>query len=114
MADDEKPMAAVIDFATAGVRAKDGPPLTTTYSLGCRHKHSVIDKRARSVECRDCEASLDPIEVLWYLANHYARYHYALDQAIREVRKMEARLKELKREERNTKARIARAKRKEH
>ena len=113
MVDDEKPMAAVIDFATAGVRAKDGPPLKTTYSLGCKHKHSIIDQRARTVVCDDCEAVLDPIAVLWDLANHYARYHHSLNQTIRQVKEAEKRLEELQRLERNTKSRIARAKRKD-
>jgi hypothetical protein len=109
--EDDEPLAAVIDFAAARVSAKEGPPLKTKHSLGCRHRHSVIDQRARTVECDDCKAVLDPIQVLWDLANHYQRYHYTLDQTMAKVKKAEARLDDLRRQERNTKARIARAKR---
>lgn len=111
MTDDEKPMAAVIPFASASLRAKEGPPLKIKHSLGCRHRHSVIDQRARTVECDDCGANLDPLAVLWDLAHHYARYHYALEQTTRKVKEAEGRLGDLLRQERNTKGRLARAKR---
>lgn len=40
----------------------------------CLHRRTVVDAAARRVECSDCKASLDPIDVLEMLANEETRY----------------------------------------
>lgn len=40
---------------------------------GCRHRRTEIDERLRTVECKDCGAHLDPIEVLLDIAKTWRR-----------------------------------------
>ena len=42
----------------------------------CRHQHTTLDNRLRTVACRDCgEERLDPFEVLSHLAHEWSRWH---------------------------------------
>jgi hypothetical protein len=72
----------------------------------CKHRASVVDEQARTVECRRCGAELDPIVVLAQLAKHRetlvrqgSMLQHQVDSLLETARKLE-------RAERNAKARI--------
>lgn len=58
---------------------------------GCRHRNhtAVVDKELRIVECENCGAILDPIEVLIELAVRYREVDYKLDQMRKYEEKLE-------------------------
>lgn len=68
-----------------GDDAKDAPILSLKDAVGrsikhgrlapfCLHRRTVLDASARRVECADCKAQLDPIDVLEMLSNEECRY----------------------------------------
>lgn len=112
MLDDEKPSAAIIDLEKHRLKAKRGPTVTRKHTLGCRHKHSVVDMRARTVECDDCGADLDPVQVLWNLSTDYSSFVAELSNAKRSLADARERLEETLRQERNARARLKRLEKK--
>lgn len=47
----------------------------------CRHEHTVIDEKLRTVACADCrEERLDPVEVLIMLARQWRRWQYEAER----------------------------------
>ena len=55
----------------------------------CRHEHTSLDLRLRTVGCRDCgEERLDPFEVLAHLARTWSRWHWEAEQ-LRKLRAAE-------------------------
>lgn len=112
MNEDDKPTAAVIDLEKERLKAKHTPVIATKYSMGCRHKHTVVDQRARTVECDDCGASLDPLQVLWDLACDHSRLLAEFRHTERKLKRAREDLEETLRLERNAKARLANARRK--
>jgi hypothetical protein len=83
--------------------AFDGTVITTGRSDKpyCHHRSVVVDDNARIVTCRVCGATLDPIAVLLM----YAREGDALRRMLKEKKKLEKQLIELKDEEKRAKAR---------
>lgn len=47
----------------------DKPVFEIVNNTGCQHKRSILDTKLRKVTCRDCGAELDPIEVLFQMAD---------------------------------------------
>ena len=75
----------------------------------CRHTQTVVDERARTVECGTCGQALDPIRVLLEYAEkerHWRNWQSA-------VHEQQRALEELKEEERKAKARLKNAQRKD-
>lgn len=73
----------------------DHPPLPVTAKRGwdpraCEHKSTYIDKDKRIVTCQKCDAVLDPITVLWNLAN----YGMNLDTRLAVIREHEEKERE--------------------
>lgn len=74
----------------------------------CNHKSVVVNDNSRVVCCSECDASLDPIQVLMSIANDERRlYHSYLD-----LKKIRNEIEDLKREEKLIKSRIRYAKKK--
>jgi hypothetical protein len=66
------PLSNVIEFT----RKKREPllePKRADYKA-CRHVRTTVDEEKRVVSCRDCEAQLDPFQVLWEMANKERRW----------------------------------------
>jgi len=77
------------------------------YKLGtCRHEHSVVDVRARTLTCGSCNVPLDPIDVLDRIAYEFAAPLRKAQDAEQRFRDLQASLGRLEREERNAKARV--------
>ena len=66
----------------------------------CRHASTVIDDRARVVECKSCKAVLDPFDLLSRLASQEEHWRYRAA----EVREFAGRVEELKKEIQRLKA----------
>lgn len=75
----------------------------------CRHERSTVDAAARTLVCRDCEVSLDPIDVLASLAQRREQLVNTGRMLRSEVDHLRDRVAELERQERNAKSRIKRA-----
>ena len=61
----------------------------TRYELSkCQHKHVTVDERLAEVECQDCGAKLNPMQVLARLAREESR----LKHRIESLRKLNAEL----------------------
>jgi hypothetical protein len=112
MSEDSKPTAAVIDLEKERLKAKRGPTVTRKHTHGCRHRHSVVDQRARTVECDDCGAVLDPVQTLWTLATDHSMFVYELSQAKKSLAEARDRLEDTLRQERNARARLQRLQKK--
>lgn len=50
---------------------------------GCEHKATSIDTKLRTVACRECGATLDPIEVLVGLARQWDSWEYEYQQLMK-------------------------------
>lgn len=72
----------------------------------CRHAHSVVDARARTVKCDSCGVPIDPIDLLDRIAHEFATPLRKVQEAERRVRDMQENIGRLEREERNAKARV--------
>jgi len=56
---------------------KKREPLLGTVRAGyqsCRHPRVSVNEEKRIVSCRDCDAELDPFQVLWEMAVHERRW----------------------------------------
>lgn len=74
-----------------------------------RHTRCELDQDEHRVYCRDCKAEVTAFDALARLADDFERYVTTRRAAAAEVRRLEKRAEDLKREERNTKARLRRA-----
>lgn len=72
----------------------------------CRHRHIIVGRYGRTVECGDCKAKLDPFTVLLQYADDERSFHH-LEKA---MNRLSDNVEALKKEERRIKQRIARAK----
>lgn len=53
-----------------------GRVLEIVYSYGkCRHESFLIDEQLATVECANCHAHLNPMEILVRLAHQETRWH---------------------------------------
>lgn len=93
---------AMAEFDEAPVRSNP------TYD-SCRHWRTWIDGPQRRVTCRDCEAELDPYEVLEKLARAHASLIATARRYRAEIQTTSKSLAKLERQERNAKARVKRA-----
>lgn len=75
----------------------------------CRHCSGVeICEDTRTVECKGCGATLDPVDALLLMARHWDKYRFQRDRLKRDVERLSRQVEDLKREERNAKARLRR------
>jgi ribosomal protein S27E len=81
-------MSDVVELKTKRKPRPTGNFLEIVYGSLCRHKHVLIDEKKAEVECADCNAKLDPIQVLMALCKEehdmWRRYLYA-KAAIKEI-----------------------------
>jgi hypothetical protein len=73
----------------------------------CRHRRMGVDPNAREVYCRDCRATLDPIEAIVRFATH-SDYRDAQMEKLR----LEAQIRDLQDELRKLRAQVRREERK--
>jgi hypothetical protein len=65
----------------------------------CFHQRSVVDRQARTVECKDCHTPLDPFVVLHRLAQDMSAWQHARDEKKKldlEIVALKAEVKRLK------------------
>lgn len=62
----ERPVLKLKDAVGRSVKERRLAPF-------CLHHKTLIDDRARRIECADCKATLDPIDVLSMLAREESR-----------------------------------------
>jgi len=66
----------------------------------------IIREDIRMLQCRKCESIIEPFDFLWQWACKDRNLEYTRQQLKKEIEKLGANLKELKRQEHNIKARI--------
>jgi len=72
----------------------------------CYHnKHIIVSEHARTVECEECEAVIDPFEFLMDWAKGNSRWEHDLKRLKDECKRIGKRIATLKRLERNAKNR---------
>jgi hypothetical protein len=75
---------------------------------GCRHSRVLVDPELRRVICKECDVTLDPIEVLLEYASFERRFQYRRET----MNDMREKILELQAEEKRIKSRIKYAKKK--
>ena len=94
----------------SGVRMKNADITDASIEIAktkyCPHRRAELNKEKGVILCKDCSAELDP---MIYLLS-YARKDSNLNWDYKEARRIEGRIKELKKEEKRIKARISSAK----
>jgi hypothetical protein len=90
---------------------EENAPVRREDSLGrdCRHVRSTIDFGNRRIRCRDCNAELDPYQVLDDLARARESQIRTAQRYRAEIEHTRARLAKLEQQERNAKSRLKRA-----
>lgn len=79
----------------------------------CRHQHSIIDRKVRTLRCKDCGADLDPFDRIAGIAEGNTRLYRQIvdrDRLERQLKNLRTDLEQLKAEEKRSKARAAAAK----
>ena len=70
----------VVSIETKWTEAPPIEPKPWDY-MQCRHEHTWLDPKLRTVGCRDCgEERLDPYEVLLYLASEWSSWKREADK----------------------------------
>jgi hypothetical protein len=82
--------------------------LITRRGKHCAHRRTVVCEEERVVECGDCKAILDPIDVLVMMSRHRDRLMFENRHTRTEIERAKEELAALKKDIRNTKARIRR------
>lgn len=92
----------------------DGDPhlQTKRFKSSCRHKRFFIDPETRDVNCKACEAIVDPFDALSTIARDWDNAYHWLEQARGERRHLLDDIDKLKRERKNLRAQVNRLKRK--
>lgn len=87
-----------------------GRPFELTKKRGtyCPHRAPEVCGEDRTVTCRSCGATLDPIAVLLMQAQHRERIIFENRHLVNERERLRAELAELKKDKRNTLSRIRR------
>lgn len=75
----------------------------------CKHMKVLVDEQSRMIECRSCNAVIDPFDFLWRWANKRLRFHRTVAHLSDERKELTKMIDELKRQERNAKGRLKRA-----
>jgi len=85
-------------------------PISTTRRRGkfCRHRNTFVCEEQRSVECADCGAKLDPIDVLIQHMRHRERLMFEARFLQSDITRLKTELEVIKRDVRNGRARIRR------
>lgn len=79
----------------------------------CRHVHSIIDRKGRTLRCKDCGADIDPFDRIAGIAEGNHRLYRQIvdrDRLERQIQTMRAEVEQLKTEEKRAKSRAATAK----
>lgn len=76
MSDEERSDAQVINLAS--LRPGERAPIVEAPRkyTGCQHPQVEVDARLRTVQCADCDVTLDPVQVLLDMADRYRRTEY--------------------------------------
>jgi hypothetical protein len=100
-----------VDFKPKPVGEIDEPELRIRrrHELKCQHRRTTVDEVTRSVECRDCGATLDATEILLEWAREWNKRWANATTLLRERDRLKKEIEDLKRQRRNIKAQIARA-----
>lgn len=83
-------------------------PYKVVDGLPCRHRTADIDVRGRAVLCRECGASLDPIEFLAQIGREFSQQVAARQQAERQTESAHRRLEAVERDLKRMQARRSR------
>jgi hypothetical protein len=110
--DDDREVIEV-DFKPRDADLDIGLRIKSRHFDRCRHERTVIDEELRTVECKDCGASLDPVEVLIGWAREWGRYADSVKSLRAEVARRSKELDDLTRKRNNIKAQLRRAERKQ-
>lgn len=78
----------------------------------CSHENARVNKQLRTVECRECGVTLDPVTVLLFMARSWDRYEMSIADLKRRAKYERAKLDDTKRLVRNAQAKLSRIKRK--
>jgi seryl-tRNA synthetase len=87
----------------------ESPLESAPYGQECDHASVRLDREARAVRCKRCDATVDAYDHLLALAQKWSRMADWVKHARRERATLAGRIAELKREERRVKARLKRA-----
>lgn len=98
----------IIDIEAARKRLADLDIRTRGTHRHCAHWHISVYEDSRTVECRDCETVIDPVDVIL----RFARKEMSLRQ-FEDRSEQRARIDALEKQERNAKERLRKAQRKE-
>lgn len=98
----------IIDIEAARKRLADLDVRTRGKRRHCPHSSIAVYEDSRTVECRECETVIDPVDVIL----RFARKEMALRQW-EDRSEQRARIAELERQEKNVKARLRKAQRKQ-
>ncbi len=82
--------------------------IQTRHEQKCKHVRQGIDEELRTVDCRDCGATLDPVQVLVHWARDWDNVERRLQRSKRETRQLSQEIEELKRQKKNLAAQVAR------
>jgi len=77
-------------------------------SSPCYHESVILDEHERSVHCRECDATLDAFDFLQRSARTLQRAWQNYAHVQREVRAIDERLTELKKQEKRLRAQVKR------
>lgn len=98
-----------------GVQAPEAmPPADTPPVAGaepCEHRAFILDPSTQTVQCRRCEAPIDPYDALQIIGRHWDRYASWVTHARAERERYRGEIKRLKEDERRVKSRLRRARR---
>lgn len=94
-----------VDFKSTGEVDDTGLTIKRSTLRECQHKHQSVDGDLRVIECRDCGATLDPVQVVLGWAKDWDRYAISVKHLRREKKRLTGDIAELKRELGNLKAR---------
>lgn len=100
-----------VDFKPAKSEDIDEPSMRvkSRYGRDCNHGKTIVDEVLRRINCKDCNETLDPIEVLLEFAHDRERRWHARLAAVHELDRLHKEIEELKRVRRNLKAQVRRA-----
>ncbi len=84
-------------------RRRDPPIESRGYPRKCLHKRVVLDYERRILECRDCQAVVDPFEYCASLAVEMDRYNQSRQALTTEIDYLRKTHDELKNDVRNLK-----------
>jgi hypothetical protein len=79
----------------------------------CRHQHSIIDRKSRTLRCKDCGADIDPFDRIAGIAEGNTRLYRQIvdrDRLERQIKNLRAEVDMIKGEEKRAKSRLAAAK----